>query len=784
MINHLAGWHKAKIRPRILPKKEQLARFNHFYFKVIIKVSSTSTAATPHKILGIALPTPLYRTFDYIYPIGHKGDGIQPGQRVMVSFGRRTLTGIILEIKSESDFPIAKLKHVTQLIDAQPILPPSIMSMAKWAAQYYCHPIGEVLFSIIPTALRQGNEICIASTHRLSINKDRTDKAELLIKTNAKKQSSLYQALSNSPDGLLESTIRLLGYTSAHIKALKDKRLINEEELDALTAAATEYNINQKGWPLSDEQNTAVNTIGKDIGHYQSFLLQGVTGSGKTEVYMHLVDKVLQNNQQALILVPEISLTPQTLARFQNHFNCPIGTIHSGLSQNERLTNWELARQGAAKIIIGTRSAIFTPMKKLGCIIVDEEHDTSFKQQEGFRYSARDLAVARGHKENCPVVLGSATPSFESINNAQCGKYKKISLPSRAGGATFPDIELLDIKSRPLDGGLSRPLIESIKHHLDNEQQVIVYLNRRGFAPAIMCEDCGWLADCKHCDSRMTLHKHPAHLRCHHCDSRNPIPTSCPSCQSVNLKTLGAGTEKAEEILEARFPDTPIIRVDRDSTRKKNAMKNLVDEVNKGKPCILVGTQMLAKGHNFANVTLVAVVDADGGLFSADFRALEKTAQLLIQVAGRSGRGSKKGQVIIQTCHGDHPILQLIAKGNYQQLAKDLIEERKEACLPPFAYMTLLKAENPYLNNATHLLEQAKQIALHFQSSTTHPIEVLGPIPAAMSRKAGVHRAHLLFVAESRSALQRLTQQLCSWLNENKWGKTRWMIDVDPTEVN
>jgi len=747
-------------------------------------VSSSSKAVSQQKILSVALPTPLYRAFDYIYPINHEGNDILPGQRVMVSFGRRTLTGIILEIKSESDFPIAKLKPITQLVDAQPIIPPSIMSIAKWAAQYYCHPIGEVLFAILPTALRKGDTISIASTYRWSINKERVEKAELLIKTNAKKQSALYQALSNSTEGLLESTIRLLGYTSTHLKALKDKRLINGEELDALTAAATEYNINQQHWPLSDNQTAAVDTISKDLGNYQSFLLQGVTGSGKTEVYMHLVDKALQNDQQALILVPEISLTPQTLARFQNHFNCPIGTIHSGLSQSERLTNWELARQGAAKIIIGTRSAIFTPMKKLGCIIVDEEHDTSFKQQEGFRYSARDLAVARGHKEKCPVILGSATPSLESINNALCGKYKKISLPSRAGGATFPDIELLDIKSRPLEGGLSRPLIESIKHHLNNKQQVIIYLNRRGFAPAIMCEDCGWLADCQHCDSRMTLHKHPAHLRCHHCDSRNPVPKSCPNCQSVNLKTLGTGTEKAEEVLESLFPDTPIIRVDRDSTRKKNAMKALVDEINKGLPCILVGTQMLAKGHNFANVTLVAVVDADGGLFSADFRALEKTAQLLIQVAGRSGRGSKQGQVIIQTCHGDHPILQLIAKGNYQQIAEDLLEERKEASLPPFAYMTLLKAENPYLNNATHLLEQAKRIAPHFQSSTSHPIEVLGPIPAAMSRKAGVHRAHLLFIAESRSALQRLTQQLCIWLNENKWGKTRWMIDVDPSEVN
>ncbi|UZE95734.1 primosomal protein N' [Alkalimarinus alittae] len=745
---------------------------------------SISPTANSITILAVALPIPLYRTFDYLPPLEINVATLEPGQRVAVQFGRRALTGIIIEIKDHSDFPIKKLKPVKQLLDQQPILSPSILSMAKWASQYYCHPIGEVLFAILPPILKQGQPINIAGTQRWSINKDHIEPAENAIKPNAKKQLQLYRALENAPNGLLEETIKLLGFTSTQLKSLFNKALIVSEELDALTAAATEYQASAPPLPLSEDQTVAVKQLASDIGNFQCTLLQGVTGSGKTEVYMNLVDQVISAGRQAIILVPEISLTPQTLARFQRHFKCPIGTLHSGLNQNERLTSWELARQGAAKIIIGTRSAIFTPMKNLGCIIVDEEHDNSFKQQEGFRYSARDLAVTRGHKEKCPVVLGSATPSLESINNVLNGKYKKIALPSRAGGASFPDIELLDIKSRPLEGGLSRPLIDTIKQHLDNQHQVIVYLNRRGFAPAITCEDCGWLADCRHCDARMTLHKHPAHLRCHHCDYSAAIPSQCPDCQSTNIKTLGAGTEKAEETLEAIFPETPIIRVDRDSTRKKNAMKDLVEEVNKGNPCILVGTQMLAKGHDFANVTLVAVVDADGGLFSADFRALEKTAQLLIQVAGRSGRGSSKGQVVIQTSHGDHPILQQIARGNYPQIADELIDERQSAALPPFSYMSLLKAEAPHINNAIGLLEKTKKMVADMALDPQQTVELLGPIPASMSRKAGVHRAHLLLSSENRVALQRITQHICHWLNDNRWGKTRWMIDVDPIEIN
>lgn len=746
----------------------------------------TSTGHPKHtnNILAVALPVPLYRTFDYLPPLATCDRPLGPGQRVSVQFGRRTLTGMIIEIKNSSDYPVNKLKPVIQPLDDHAILPSSILSMARWSAQYYCHPIGEVIFSILPPALKQGKAISISSTQRWSAVENPPQPGSEAIKSNAKKQHQLYQALKEAPNGLLEDTIKLLGFTSAQLKSLLDKELVTSEELDALSAAATEYQVTTQPHPMSSDQSAAVKQLASDIGHYQCTLIQGVTGSGKTEVYMNLVDQVINSGRQALILVPEISLTPQTLTRFQNHFRCPIGTIHSGLSQNERLTNWELARQGAAKIIIGTRSAIFTPMKNLGCIIVDEEHDNSFKQQEGFRYSARDLAVARGHKEKCPVILGSATPSLESLNNVLNDKYKKLSLPSRAGGATFPDIELLDIKSRPLQGGLSRPLVEAIKQHIAAQHQVIVYLNRRGFAPAITCEDCGWLADCRHCDARMTLHKHPAHLRCHHCDSSSAIPSQCPDCQSTNIKTLGAGTEKAEETLEALFPDTPIIRVDRDSTRKKDSMKSLVDEVNKGLPCILVGTQMLAKGHNFANVTLVAVVDADGGLFSADFRALENTAQLLIQVAGRSGRGSSQGQVIIQTSHGDHPILQQIARGNYQQIAEELIEERKLAALPPFSYMTLLKAEDPNINNAIDLLENTKKMVAETALDTNLSVELLGPIPASMSRKAGVHRAHLLLTAENRSALQRITQQICHWLSSHRKGKTRWMIDVDPIEIN
>ena len=386
------------------------------------------------------------------------------------------------------------------------------------------------------------------------------------------------------------------------------------------------------------------------------------------------------------MLVPEIGLTPQTVGRFRQRFRVPVSVMHSGLSDRERLDAWLAAGRGHAGILIGTRSAVLTPMQRLGIIIIDEEHDGSFKQQEGFRYSARDLAVMRARTESVPIVLGSATPSLESFHNADAGRYQRLIMAQRAGGASAPGFELLDIRQAELEDGLSLPLLEQIDRHLGRQEQVLVFINRRGFAPTLMCHDCGWQADCPQCDAHMTLHRRPAHLHCHHCDYQAPLLRCCPQCRSANLNPLGAGTERTEEALARRFPSTPVIRVDRDSTRRKDAMQRIVHQVEESGPCILVGTQMLAKGHHFPKVTLVAILDADAGLFSADFRGMEKMAQLMLQVAGRSGRAERPGRVLMQTLHGDHPRLRCLIEQGYSAFARQELEDRRSAGLPPFCY--------------------------------------------------------------------------------------------------
>lgn len=531
---------------------------------------------------------------------------------------------------------------------------------------------------------------------------------------------------------------------------------------------------------LNSDQESALQAILVAQEKSQIFLLDGVTGSGKTEVYLQAIAAFLKQDKQILILVPEIGLTPQTIARFRERFSQPIVALHSGLREKEKLTAWLAAKNGEANIVIGTRSALFTPFKHLGLIIVDEEHDLSFKQQEGFRYHARDLAILRAHFANIPIVLGTATPSLETMQKATSGRYQHLRLRERAGKAILPTFQIIDIRKAYLEEGISPALFAALKNHLAAGNQVMLFLNRRGFSPILMCHSCGWMSLCKRCDARMTYHQQPTHLHCHHCDSRKNIPAKCETCHEKNLTAIGLGTERLEAALEKHFPNFSIARIDRDNTRKKGKMEELLDHIQQGKHQILIGTQMLAKGHHFPNVTLVAIVDADGGFFSSDFRALERMGQLVLQVSGRAGRMEKPGEVFIQTHHPDHPLLHQLINSSYQSFAESLLTEREAALLPPYSFFALFRAEAHAIELAQTFLHDIKNLGKNISTA----IQLLGPIPAPMPKRAGKHRVQLLLQAGNRPQLQQFLKSIMPEIEKMPSKKrVKWSLDVDPIEM-
>ncbi len=530
---------------------------------------------------------------------------------------------------------------------------------------------------------------------------------------------------------------------------------------------------------LNAAQQFAVNTIADAKNKFNVFLLDGVTGSGKTEVYLRAIQDCLTHGKQVLMLVPEISLTPQTIDRFRARFKEHIVALHSNFSELERLRGWITAKSGQAKIVIGTRSAIFTPFANLGLIIVDEEHDTSFKQQDRFRYHARDLAIMRASVNQIPIVLGSATPSLESLLNAKRKRYKYLTLPERAGAAQLPRYQLVDLRQSTVEEGLSTPLLQLMREHLAANNQVMLYLNRRGFAPVFYCGECHWIVGCKRCDTRMVYHRKPPRLHCHQCDAKQSIPKKCSECGGENLNPVGLGTQRLEETLAAYFPDVPIIRVDRDNTRRKGAMQDLITQIHSQEKAILLGTQMLAKGHHFPQVTLVGIVDGDSGLFSADFRAVEQMGQLLVQVSGRAGRAEKRGTVVIQTRQPDHMLLQTLIHRGYNEFAETLLAEREAAMLPPFSYFAVFRAEAYAEDNAQHFLNTLKNIC----TTTSKAITVLGPVPAMLAKRKGLYCQQLLVRSDKRSALQQFLKNILQQMEESSKQSVKWVLDVDPVEV-
>jgi len=748
-------------------------------------------------ICRVALAIPLHKQFDYLLPEYLSVDFLQSKQqlvgcRVRVPFGgKRQMVGVICEVNPELDYDIAKLKKITQLIDTHSLLSEKLSTLLRWAAFYYQHPFGDVYQQAIPAALRQGKEATFKGSEHWQLS----DNAKAgSVSGNAfniddfQRAKKQHQALTLLGQQCLStSELKTQGITRVTLKALQDK--------DILTSLDKQPNINLN-WlenfqestekpNLTSEQALAITAVNQQNRAFNCFLLEGITGSGKTEVYLNIITPILARGQQVLLIVPEIGLTPQTVQRFQQRFNVPIYLKHSALNSREQLDSWCHAKRGSGAIIIGTRSAIFSDFNDLGLIILDEEHDASFKQQDGFRYHARDFAIKRAHLEQIPILLGSATPAFETLHNALQGKYQHLHLTQRPGNAKPPASSLVNLAGLHLQAGLSPQLIELMGKHLAKNNQVILFLNRRGYAPVLMCHECGWLVKCGRCDAFYTYHKSANYLHCHHCASTLPIPHQCNDCGSTRLISTGVGTQQLEETLKTLFPDHPTIRIDRDNTRKKESFNQYLTDINNGKYKILLGTQMLAKGHHFPDVTLVALIDVDGALFCNDYRASERLAQLFTQVAGRAGRAEKRGQVLLQTHHPEHSLLQELVNSGYAEFSRHALTERQLAQLPPFSFQALLRAESDNATLAESFLGLCKQIIEQITelNKIGSRLFVLGPIPASMERRAGKYRFQLLLQSDQRTLLSKTLNQALPTLDKLPEGrKVRWSIDVDPID--
>ena len=729
--------------------------------------------------IRVAIPVYIYDTFDYTLS-AEQYPQAQVGARVAVSFGRQNLIGIITEKldPNEAFTGQFKLKAITELLDNEAILDQKVLTLLTWSAQYYQFPIGEVIQSALPTLLRQGRALDILFHQWKVIPHD--DPNGLLKRS--QKQYDAYQILKLHPHGTTENILNLSGVETATLKALEKKGLV-QCQLEPHDFTPMPVQLAQMPLTANPDQKQAIEQILKSLHHYQAFLLDGLTGSGKTEVYLQDMYEVLKQGKQVLVLVPEIGLTPQTVARFKSRFHCDVALLHSGLNDSKRLQAWQHAQTGKASIVIGTRSAIYTPLPRLGLIILDEEHDLSYKQQEGFRYHARDVALYRGHLQQCPVILGSATPSIDSYHLVESGKLHLLELNQRAGVASLPRMHVIDLKVAKKQHGISQILIEQIRQTLERKEQVLIFLNRRGYAPVLICESCGWQANCPHCDAHFTVHSQPYHyLHCHHCGTINRLPDHCPACQQHTLKSLGAGTAKVEEHLNELFPHHDVIRVDRDSTSRVGSWQKIYDRIQQNKPTILLGTQMLAKGHHFPHVTLVAILDIDAGLLSVDIRAPERTAQLIVQVAGRAGRGEHKGNVYLQSLRPDHPMLTTLIEHDYRTVAKHMLAERKIALLPPYRYAALVRVESKDREYSQQFLSE---IAQQFRVMATDSVDIWGPIPAPMERKAGRYRAHMVILSADRAKLHFYLRQ---WWQQvvhlPRQHQLRLSIDVDPQEFS
>lgn len=720
-------------------------------------------------IVRVALDIPLLGLFDY-----STEELALPGQRVIVPFGRRQMVGVVMECAATSEMDAERIKPVTQLLRDGAPLSQELLDLLRFCSDYYRHPIGPVVLSALPTRLRSDKPLPVKppENYRLSeagaaLNLDDFPKRKVVQRRILARLAAGAASLTQLKD--------ISATAGAQLKTLQEDGYVEHCHEVAVVA---EHKL-VGAHVLTGEQQVAVDAVAQTKG-YACFLLHGVTGSGKTEVYVHLMHHVLRSSRgQVLLLVPEINLTPQLEQYFRSRFpDTSFASLHSGLSEGERLHNWQQAQSGAAQIVLGTRLSVFAELPNLALVIVDEEHDGSFKQQDGLRYSARDVAIFRANQRGIPIVLGSATPSLETYHNAQSGRYRMLKLSGRAlAAATLPQVRCVNVNHTTMHHGISENLLRDIGVRLERREQSLLFINRRGYAPVLMCTSCGWLSNCKHCAGKMVLHLADRRLRCHHCGYQIRVPQACPDCGNADLHPVGSGTQRIEEVLQERFPDARILRVDRDSTRNKRAWQQMRERIHANEVDILVGTQMLAKGHDFPALTLVGVLNPDSALYSSDFRAPERLFAQLSQVAGRAGRADRPGEVLIQTAFPDHPLYRALQRHDFDGYAEAQLAERRMAGFPPFMYQAMLRAEARDENEAFGFLNKARAAAVELKME----VEILGVVPAALPRRANHVRGQLLIQAETRRALQ---QFLRAWRLDDLPApqKLRWSLDVDPQE--
>jgi len=645
-------------------------------------------------IVQVAVPVPLYRFFDYLPPAGSPAP--PPGSRVLVPFGNRKLVGVVTGRSSASEIDPARVKSIERTFETA-LVGEELLSLIRWTTRYYAAPPGELVNHALPAILRRNREMPTSRIHWLHLTSAGA-KADLARAPRQRQIVELLEGGARSRESLSQA-----GARAATIRRMLASELIEACEPPQSPPAP--------GPVLNPDQRAALAAILRARNRFETLLLAGVTGSGKTEVYLQAARHLLRRDRQILVLVPEIGLTPQFVRRLEARLGRKAHVFHSGLGERERLETWQAAASGEADLLIGTRSAVFLALKRPGLLIVDEEHDSSFKQFDAMRYHARDVAVLRASRLNIPIVLGSATPSLESLHNAERGRYRMLLLPERAGSAGQPHWRIDDPRGQRVEHGLTDKLVERIRKTLDAGEQVLVYRNRRGYAPVLICNECGWQADCDHCSAHLTWHRTANRLNCHHCGRYRGVPARCPDCHSPQLQAVGAGTERIEIALNGLFPDHPVLRADRDVVRGRDDFEALLDQVATGDPCILVGTQMLAKGHHLPGIGLAIMLDTDQLLFSADFRAPERLAQSIVQVAGRAGR-EQQGLFILQSRHPEHPLIQTLASGDYLRAARLMLEERRDAGLPPWQNLAMIRAEAQKASDAAGFLREVARRAM------------------------------------------------------------------------
>ncbi|MBI1174228.1 MAG: primosomal protein N' [Sideroxydans sp.] len=722
-------------------------------------------------IVRVALDVPLTTLFDYA--VGHAVDAL-PGQRVLVPFGRKQMVGVVLEQVEDSALDAARIKPVVRVLDEAPLLPADVLELLRFCSEYYHYPLGAVVVAALPVRLRSAEPLARREAQRYALTPAGQALAMEQIPGRKIVQRRLLAALQQGV--LTIAQLRALSPSApAALQAMREAGWVEPCAVEAVPPGV----VLRDAHTLNAEQQQAVDAVAQSSG-YGCFLLHGITGSGKTEIYMHLMHRVLQRGGQVLLLVPEINLTPQLESYFSSRFpDVELASLHSGLAEGVRAQNWLRAQSGQARIVLGTRLAVFAPLPQLKLIIVDEEHDASFKQQDGLRYSARDVAIFRANQRRLPIVLGSATPSLESYHNARSGRYRLLQLTGRAhAAARLPDVRCINTSHSILHHGISEQLLAAIQQRLQRGEQSLMFINRRGYAPVLMCTACGWLSGCARCAGKLVLHLQDRRLRCHHCGYQTRVPHACPDCGNADLQPVGIGTQRVEEVLQERFPEARILRVDRDSTRNKGTWNAMRQQIKDEVVDILVGTQMLAKGHDFPGLTLVGVLNPDGALYSSDFRASEKLYAQLAQVAGRAGRAEQPGEVLIQTAFPDHLLFRALREHDYAAYAQVLLDERQSAGFPPFVYQAMLRAEGKQEAEVYAFLQQAREAAV----ALALPVEVYGVVPAAMPRRANHTRAQILVQCDARRMLQQFLQAWCPQLEALPARKLRWSVDVDPLD--